>query len=101
MALWDLDIVQCVWTSVHESAESVTAVTAVTAVSVSRDGSYVLSGTQRGEIAIWSMGNGVRVRRLRVRTSPSPSIINRLRHSRCRSTKQPSFTSTWRATKPG
>lgn len=52
LQLWDLDMCTCLWTISHSPQQKVVC------LQISPDSTFIISGTDQGQIYLWSMGNG-------------------------------------------
>lgn len=68
VALWDLEVCQCVWTTVQSRKEPVTV------LHLTQDSMRLLSGNSIGVVSIWDMANGALIRSYEVIEIASPLL---------------------------
>ena len=68
VAFWDLDLCRCLWSTTSQKNGRVTA------LDFTPDSSYIISGTERGQLSMWEVSNGFMMRSFHIHEAEIISI---------------------------
>uniref|UniRef100_A0A0N5BYQ5 WD_REPEATS_REGION domain-containing protein n=1 Tax=Strongyloides papillosus TaxID=174720 RepID=A0A0N5BYQ5_STREA len=68
IALWDLEVCQCVWTQTHKLGSPITS------IGFTDDSFYLISGCSEGQICLWEADKGQLIKNIKIHSLPITTL---------------------------